>query len=134
MRLEPLYHEGYGYKPLVLTENWQLAQLNYTPEQEPEALEKLDQHDFTDETFTLVRGRAFLIIYDSAAHESGLIPLREGITYNVPAMMWHNIAMERGSCVLITEGRDAHLKGFSQIPIPENLKEEILAFRDCSWI
>ena len=75
-----------------------------------------------------------MIIYDSAAHESGLIPLREGITYNVPAMMWHNIAMERGSCVLITEGRDAHLKGFSQIPIPENLKEEILAFRDCSWI
>lgn len=134
MGLEALFYEGYGYQPLVLTENWQVAQLNYTEEQEPNALTLLDQHDFTDETFTLIEGRALLITYDADKCKGELTPLKLGRTYNVPAMVWHNIAMEEGSKVMITEGRDAHLKGFSQISMPENVRKEILTYVKKNWM
>lgn len=133
MGLEELFNEGYGYKPLVLTADWQVAQLNYSQDQEPEALKFLDQHDFTDETFTLIEGRALLITYDADEGNAELTPLRLGYTYNVPTMVWHNIAMEEGSRIMITEGRDAHLKGFSQIVMPESVRRELLAFVKKNW-
>lgn len=134
MTLDELYYEGDGYKPLVLTKDWQLAQLNYAPDQAPESITKLDQHVFTDETFTLIKGRAFLIIYSSETKDCGIIPLKQGITYNVPVLMWHNIAMDKGSTVMITEGRDAHLKGLVQIPVPEEVKHKILKYKSAYWI
>lgn len=133
MELEELCYKGAGYKPLVLTENWQVAQLNYAEEQEACALEKLDQHDFTDETFTLVNGRALLITYESETGNYALTPLKRGSTYNVPAMVWHNIVMEEGSSVMITEGRDAHLKGFAQIPMPQAVKQALSAYVQKHW-
>lgn len=133
MGLEELFYEGSGYQPLVMTEDWQVAQLNYAKEQEAEALRLLDRHDFTDETFTLMEGRALLITYDADKKKAELTPLRKGCTYNVPIRVWHNIAMEKGSQVMITESRDAHIKGFAQIPMPENVREEILAYVDKNW-
>lgn len=133
MELKELSYDGAGYMPLVLTTYWQLAQLNYAPEQNAEVLNTLDQHDFTDETFTLIQGRALLITYDRETEECTLTPLRKGSTYNVPAMMWHNIAMEKSSVVMITEGRDAHLKGCTTIPMPESVREAMVAYVKENW-
>lgn len=131
-KMDGLYYKGKGYMPLVMTENWQLAQLNYTEEQEASAITDYDRHTFTDETFTLLDGRAMLITY-----EEGGLPdltfLEKNITYNVPQMMWHNIAMEKGSVVLITEGRDAHLKGCDHIPIPQDHRERIKSATQKKW-
>lgn len=131
--MQELYYTGVGYQPLVLTEHWQLAQLNYTAAQAPEALTQFDQHSFTDETFTLLDGRALLITYDQGRDEMELISLKRHITYNVPCMMWHNIAMEPGSVVLITEGRDAHLKGCNHIPISPEHARKITAVCHALW-
>ena len=129
--MKELFFSGEGYRPLVLTENWQLAQLNYIPEQAPDKLTMLDQHDFTDETFTLLQGRSILITVEEG--EYVLTPLRQYVTCNVPAMVWHNIAMEEGSIILITEGRDAHLKGCNRIPMPQELRDRVCALAEKLW-
>ena len=131
--MDGLYYHGLGYLPLVLTKDWQLAQLNYAPAQDPDALTLFDQHTFTDETFTLLQGRSLLITYDEASENMEITPLEPLVTYNVPEMMWHNIAMEPGSVVLITEGRDAHLKGCNHIPIPQSCREQIIAAAQRLW-
>ena len=133
INLEALFNDEEGYLPLVLTKDWQMAQLNYTPNQLPQNLEKLDQHTFTDETFTMIKGRAMLITYDETSQKASLTSMEWGRTYNVPTMMWHNIAMAEDSIVLITEGRDAHLKGFNQIPLPEVIKEEVVRHTKELW-
>lgn len=131
--MEGLYHSGEGYMPLVLTEYWQFAQLNYADAQRPEALSLFDQHDFTDETFTLVEGRSLLLTYDEQTGVCDITPLEKNVTYNVPMMMWHNIAMEPGAIVMIAEGRDAHLKGCNHIPIPEAIRKEIVETAEKLW-
>lgn len=131
--IEEYIYEGEGYCPLVLTDSWQVAQLNYCREQRPEALSMLDQHTFTDETFTLLQGRALLITYNRDTDTGHMTEMRPGYTYNVPMDMWHNIAMEEGSSVLITESRDAHLKGCRHIEIPEKLKAGIVRVAKESW-
>lgn len=131
--LEELFHNGRGYMPLVLTKDWQVAQLNYIPSQAPENLRMLDQHTFTDETFILMQGRAVLITYNEKTKEGSLTSLKWGHTYNVPVMMWHNIAMEENSIVMIMESRDAHIKGLRQIGLPNKLKEEIIAYTGKLW-
>ena len=134
MILEDYYYEGSGYRPLILTDNWQVAQLNYMPELAPEALDKLDQHTFTDETFTLLEGDAVLITYCGTSGKWGLTKMKASHTYNVPMLLWHNIAMKKGSSVIITESRDAHLKGFEQQPMPEWMKQEIIQYTNKTWL
>lgn len=131
--MDGLYYHGAGYLPLVLTNDWQVAQLNYTETQEPAALTSFDQHTFTDETFTMLQGRSLLITYDEMTKKMDVTPLKPYVTYNVPKMMWHNIAMEKGSVVLITEGRDAHLKGCNHIPIPQECRDRIAATAQKLW-
>lgn len=131
--LEELFHNQSGYMPLVLTKEWQVAQLNYAPSQSPENLRMLDQHTFTDETFILIQGRAVLITYNEKTKGKSLIPLKWGHTYNVPMMMWHNIAMDKNSIVMIMESRDAHIKGLRQIVIPDIIKEEIIEYTEKIW-
>lgn len=128
-----LFNYNKGYCPLVLTEQWQFAQLNYIEAQDPDALTQFDQHDFTDETFTLVEGRSLLLTYDETSGVCDITPLEKNVTYNVPQMMWHNIAMEPGSIVMIAEGRDAHLKGCNHIPIPEKVRNEIIRAAEELW-
>lgn len=133
MALQALYHDGEGYKPLVLTKEWQLAQLNTCESQYPENIKMLDQHDFTDETFTLVKGRAVLLTYDEETKKGYLTVMQQGVTYNVPQMVWHNIAMDQDTTVMITEGRDAHLKGFAQIPIPNEFYHSLQRKIETLW-
>ena len=53
MAIQELYNENKGFAPLLITEQWQLAQLNYSREQSPGEIKELEMHLNTDETFTL---------------------------------------------------------------------------------
>ena len=62
MKLIEQYHTTEnGYHPFLIRDGWQVAQLNYMPEQEIENIKKLDVHHFTDEVFILLKGNAVLI-------------------------------------------------------------------------
>ena len=104
-------HKGEGYNPFLITPKWQVAQLNHAAEEELDAIERLDIHFLTDEAFFLVEGQAVLIAaeVDGESITYDLQLMQAGITYNIPKNVWHNIAMYKGSKVLIIENANTHL-------------------------
>lgn len=108
MLIEELHNGSSGYHPFLITENWQVAQLNYSEEQNAQNIQELEIHFHTDETFTLLQGSAFLIAVEDGSENMEMKWLKKGWTYNVPAGIWHNIAMQEGSSVLITENALTH--------------------------
>ena len=111
MRIEQYGHPGPGYKPILLREGWQIGHLNFAPEFSAEAIDRVECHRKTDEVFILLRGGASLI--EARETSAGLgwevVRMRPGVTYNVPAALWHTIAMLPGDLVLIVEKDGTHL-------------------------
>ncbi|MCU4177053.1 hypothetical protein [Carboxylicivirga sp. N1Y90] len=115
MIIDKYEHTKEGYNPYLITPTWQVAQLNHAPEEELEAIERLDIHHKTDEAFFLVEGKAVLIAakLDQDDIKYDLQLMKPGITYNIRKDVWHNIAMYKGSKVLIIEDANTHL------PLPD---------------
>jgi len=100
-----------GFHPFLLSDGWQIAQLNYMKEQHIDNIDKIDIHFKTDEAFVLMAGEAVLITADitdkKPVFNSEL--MKYGSVYNIPKKVWHNIAMREGSEVLIIEKLNTHL-------------------------
>ena len=100
-----------GYHPFLIREGWQVAQLNYIKDQHIRNINKIEIHRKTDEVFMLLKGKSVLIsveiINGGPTFKADL--MKPHITYNIPQNVWHNIAMEKGSEVLIIEKSNTHL-------------------------
>lgn len=107
-------HEGKGYNPYLIDKDWQVAQLNFEDGQGFYDLKKVDKHLKTDEAFILKKGVAVLIaaevIKDEIEFE--VVKMQEGLLYNIPKGMWHNIALAPGTEVFIIENSNTHLTDF----------------------
>lgn len=117
-----------GYHPFLIKDGWQLAQLNFTEEQHADQVQKLEIHRNTDEVFILVKGKAVLIISalinkDSPIFEAEL--MKPEVIYNIPQNTWHNIAMEKGSGVLIVEKSNTHLCDVAYFPLDIEKRMEL---------
>ena len=97
------YTDGH-YKPVLITDKWQVAYLNSCPEYELEAITKVDVHHKTDEAFVLLEGRAILIAAEIKEDQItfDLIDMKQGVTYNIPKDMWHNIVLYENTLVYIS--------------------------------
>ena len=100
-----------GYSPFLISDGWQVAQLNYIDDQHINNIDKIEVHYQTDEVFVLLEGRAILItvniINDELIFEANL--MKPHVTYNIPKGVWHNIAMEKECEVLIVEKSNTHI-------------------------
>ncbi|MBI6121240.1 hypothetical protein [Salegentibacter maritimus] len=116
-----------GFKPFFISEGWQIAQLDYTPEQNIEKLNKLDRHQHTDEAFFLLKGKVVLISahYIDEIFEFEVELIENGNVYNIPQNTWHNIAMEEGSEVLIVEKANTHISDVQFLFLKENKIKEM---------
>lgn len=121
--------EDEGYHPFLIREGWQVAQLNYQAEQHIDNIKRLDVHLKTDEVFILTKGASVLI----AAKIENDIPIfnvelmEQHKVYNIPQDMWHNIAMEKGSEVIIIEKANTHVSDFEFFPLSEDKLIELRA-------
>ncbi len=110
-----------GYHPFLIRDGWQVAQLNYMPEQEIDNIKKMDVHYLTDEVFILLKGEGVLIGADikngNVEFETEL--LKPNITYNIPANAWHNIAMKKGCEIIIVEKSNTHVSDFEFFQLNE---------------
>lgn len=117
--IETYHHDQEGYNPFFIKDHWQVAQLNYTPDQGFNAIRKMDMHLETDEVFVLLTGNAVLIagseIKDGMQFE--VIKMQPGITYNIPVNVWHNIAMDTNASVIIIEKSNTHLGDYICQPL-----------------
>ncbi|MEM1137463.1 MAG: hypothetical protein AAGI07_16610 [Bacteroidota bacterium] len=113
--LEQYTFTGAGYNPFLIRSGWQVAKLNFTPEQAFDAIHKLDMHLKTDEVFILFRGNAILItaVIMQNHVQFECEKMKEGIVYNIPKNVWHNIAMKEDAEVFIIEKDNTHLGDFA---------------------
>ena len=116
-----------GYHPFLIRDGWQVAQLNYDDNQKVENITRLDVHHQTDEVFILLKGEAVLI---TATINQGqpvfeLELMKPGIIYNITQNTWHNIAMKKGSEVIIIEKSNTHISDFEFLPLTEEKQKEL---------
>lgn len=125
--IETYRHEGSGYNPFLIKENWQVAQLNYMPEQDLLDITKMDRHFLTDEVFILLKGTAILIAGTENNNEFQFecVKMKEGITYNIPVRLWHNIAMDKDAEVIIFEKNKTHLGDFEYRQLSNAQKSQL---------
>ena len=125
--IETYRYDGNGYNPFLIREGWQVAQLNHMPEQDLSNITKMDRHLLTDEVFVLLKGTAILIAATENNNEFQFecIKMKAGITYNIPVRLWHNIAMNKGSEVIIFEKDKTHLGDFEYHELSNTQKLEL---------
>ena len=110
-RIETFDHTGAGYSPLLIRPGWQVARLNFMQDLTAGAIRRVERHNHTDEVFVLFKGSAMLI----AAEETGsgwafqVRRMEQCVTYNIPAGVWHAIAMTPNAVVIIVENHNTHL-------------------------
>ena len=119
--------EEEGYHPFLIREGWQVAQLNYLDELHIKNIKKIEVHFQTDEVFLLLKGKAVLILAEILEDEPifELELMKSNVIYNVPKNTWHNIAMEKGSQVLIVEKSNTHLGDFEHKYLSANKLDEL---------
>jgi len=127
--IETYVHRGKGYNPFLIRDGWQVAQLNYMPEQRASAIHKVDRHLATDEVFILSKGKSVLIAAKESANglRFKIVRMKPGVTYNIHRMMWHNIAMLRGDQVMIVEKSNTHLGDFEYRPLGAEEERDLQA-------
>lgn len=108
--IETYYHDQEGYNPFLIRDGWQVAQLNYVAKHGLDDIDMVEVHQATDEVFILFKGEAILIAAepDQEKLHFECIKMKPGVTYNIPAGTWHNIAMDQDVELIIVEKSDTH--------------------------
>ena len=106
--IESYYHEAEGYNPFLIREGWQVAQLNYLPKYGLDDIDDVEVHQSTDEVFILFKGKAVLIAANLDGMKFECVNMKPGVTYNIPAGVWHNIAMDKDAEMIIVEKSYTH--------------------------
>lgn len=134
-QIQKYRHKGQGYEPYLIGPKWQVAQLNYMPELAPDAINKLDVHHKTDETFLLMHGQAVLIAGEINDNKVGfsVINMEPRIVYNIPKGCWHNIALSVDAEISITEDANTHLGDFEFYPLNNEQRKELEKLIKSVW-
>lgn len=117
--LEVYEWSGEGFAPLVFTDGWQAALLNWEPLFDRRNLDEIERHNRTDEVFVLLRGQAALFTRPDGGRLQ-TAELAPGKIYNVPAGVWHNIVATPDVSFLIVENRDTHLHDTEIRPVTKD--------------
>lgn len=110
--IERYYHAGQGYNPFLIRDGWQVAQLNYLPGHGLDDMTDVERHQLTDEVFILFAGTAVLVaaeVGERGIERFECVCMTPGVTYNIPAGMWHNIGMSPDARMILVERSGTHL-------------------------
>lgn len=97
-----------GYRPLVFSDGWMVALLNWEPIMDLEKAAEIERHKETDEVFMLLKGHA--VLYVTMAEGMRVFDMKPGLIYNVTKSTWHNLLATHDVAFLIVENRDTHLR------------------------
>lgn len=116
-----------GYHPFLIRENFQVAQLNYLPKHGLDDIDQIEVHKQTDEVFILFEGRAVLIAanIEGESFSYEMISMKKGVTYNIPAGIWHNIAMDKDAQMIIVENANTHLHDCTFIDLSKTQQADL---------
>lgn len=123
--IEVYYHEKEGYNPFFIREGWQVAQLNYQPMNGFDDIDKIEVHRNTDEVFILFKGKAVLIAAEPDEMSFECVQMITGVTYNISAGTWHNIAMDKDAELIIVEKSDTHKQDCAYIGLDSEQRQKL---------
>jgi len=128
-------YAGEGYKPVVDYEKWRVAILKYCDELLPNAINKMQRHDETDEVFVLLQGKCILFLADGEAAVGGIIaedmvPLK---IYNIKKSVWHTHTLSRDAVVLIVENVDTTIDNSPETKLNEKEQNKLIHFTEQLW-
>jgi mannose-6-phosphate isomerase-like protein (cupin superfamily) len=98
---------GQGYRPLISSDGWMVALLNWEPIMDLEKAVEIERHKETDEVFILLHGNSAL--YVTTAQGIRVFDMQPNLIYNVTKGTWHNLLATHDVKILIVENRDTHL-------------------------
>jgi len=98
-------YTGAGYRPLVYSQGWMVALLNYEDLMRPDRAAEIERHVKTDEVFILLKGQAALYL-GSEGQPLRVVELKPGLVYNVAKGTWHTLLATREAALAIVENRD----------------------------
>jgi mannose-6-phosphate isomerase-like protein (cupin superfamily) len=110
--IEQYFYDDKGYNPYLIQDNWQVAQLNYVEKHGLDDMDSIEVHKETDEVFILLKGRAVLIAANVEKDKSlfyEAVNMQQGVSYNIPKGVWHNIAMDKDTQIIIVEKSNTHI-------------------------
>ncbi|HIW65480.1 MAG TPA: hypothetical protein H9879_04505 [Candidatus Alistipes intestinipullorum] len=131
--IEKYWHDAEGYNPFLIRDGWQVAQLNYVPTHGLDDMVDVEVHRQTDEVFILFSGTAVLVAASVEGEEIDFecVRMTPGVTYNIPAGVWHNIGMSQDARMIIVERSGTHLEDCQHRPFcgseAELLREAVAA-------
>lgn len=127
--IERYYHEAEGYEPFLISDGWQVAQLNYLPGHGLDDMDDVEVHRRTDEAFVLFAGTAVLVAAEIGAEGVSFecVRMTLGVTYNIPAGVWHNIGMSHDARMIIVERSRTHLDDCFHRPLCDTEADELRA-------
>ena len=97
---------GYGIC-IDSAESWIVALNNAGPDSDPGNITFFGAHPNTDETFVLVTGKACIATAPPDNPEGfTVMPMEQGVCYNVRRSTWHTVMMAPGAKVAICENRN----------------------------
>lgn len=123
--IKTYYHTGEGYNPFLIREGWQVAQLNYLPKHGFDDIDDVEVHKSTDEVFILFKGQAVLIAVDLDEMKFECVNMKPGVTYNISAGVWHNIAMNKEAEMIIVEKSFTHNHDCEHLPLDEKQRNRL---------
>mgnify|MGYP001501720005 CR=1 FL=1 len=95
-----------GFLPLHSYGQWRIMSSSVEQQERPS---KLQKHERTDEVFVVVRGKGWMLLGECPMRLESY-PMEEGMSYVVPAGMWHAHVLEAGSQLIIVENEDTGLE------------------------
>jgi len=110
-----------GFLPLHSYGQWRIMSSSVEQQERPS---KLQKHELTDEVFVVVRGKGWMLLGENPTRLESY-PMEEGMSYVVPAGMWHAHVLEIGSQLIIVENDDT---GLENSPVTLLTMEQIAAY------
>lgn len=97
---------GEGYRKIFHSDGWRIAILNYTHELDIEAINWVECHQETDETFVLLEGECTLIfadVYNEKITDFSFIKMAPQHVYKVSRKAYHTHVLSTHAKVLLVE-------------------------------
>jgi hypothetical protein len=130
-------HESHltGFKPLVDSDYWRVALLNFEPALTPQRLSEFQRHNESDEVFVLLSGRCILFLGDGEdsiqqVFAQDLEPFK---LYNVRRRAWHAHTLSEDAKLLIVENRNTSRANSPRIKMTPEQHAEILHLTRQMW-
>lgn len=124
-KLEVYDWHGNGYKPLIASDGWLVALLNWEPNADLEKAREIEAHFESDEVFVLLCGKAALYLITKKGFE--VVEVQPGRIYNVCRATWHGVINTRDATWLIVENRDVSEQNSAIRPLTEEEKRILKA-------